>query len=168
MKYLMITILIFAAIGCKIDFGTDNPFTGNSEADEDAASCIVTDDGRCLLTPYVVNQSKQICDKVNSCLGVAYGQDGENCSRILPYQTGLENYNQPAQKYYAALNTLYQNKKINVNARNWDECLAAINALACDSAVFTSAFNVNDPTNYSNIHTILTVSESCANIYTLK
>lgn len=168
MKYMMIAILVLATSSCKFDPNEDNPFTGY-HGDKPTGDVPLDCDATCPQTHYVREQVKQICDKVNACIEEVSPGSTDKCSKLLPYQTGLETYYTTLNtKNYSELNKLYIKNKLTVDTRKSEECLAAINTLTCASAEFNNAFNVNDPTNYSNIHTILTVNESCVNIYTLK
>lgn len=158
---LLLTILI-SLTACKELDGTDvdNPFWGGQEEPCQGGK-------RCMPTPYIDIQAGVICKKVDQCLGVAPGSPQETCTQNIFEQTGLEVFiNTPATNY-SQLKQLYNKKELLVNSKNWNDCLAAIDALDCGSQQFTNAFNINDPQNYSNIHQILLSHEMCVNIYSV-
>ena len=125
-------------------------------------------DDSCVTTPYILEQAHLICTKINLCLGVNAEDPKATCTNLLPVQNGLENFVATSARNYNQLNQLYKKKKLTVDGRNYEQCLAAIDLLTCDSAVFTSAFNVNDSNNYSQIHQILTTNAACGLIYSPK
>lgn len=163
MSFLCLTLSALALTACRDLNGDekDTPFlTGQDD------NCLPA--GRCLVTPYVIDQANLICEKVNGCLGLAMSNPKATCMNLLPVQHGLDQFITTSAKNYNQLNNLYVHKKVNVDGRNWEQCLAAIDQLTCDNNIFTSAFNVNEPHNFSQIHQILAASPACASIYTQK
>lgn len=163
---LVMSILIlclFSLSACKELNGTDvdNPF-------QDGLQEPCNGQGRCMPTPVVMIQTNIICEKVDQCLGIPNDDPQESCRNLLPNQNGLETLITPPATNYAELNQLYNQKKLNINWPNWNTCLDAIQHLECNNSTFTNAFNVNDPHNFTNIHNVLTASEMCLNIYSLK
>lgn len=163
---LLTTVLILSLLSlsaCKEFNGTDvdNPF-------QDGLQEPCNGNGRCMPTPYVHLQTHVICKKVNQCLGIPNTDPQETCHDLLPNQNGLESLIATTAKNYTELNQLYNQKKLTINSQSWNSCLEAIQHLECNSSNFTNTFNVNDPHNFTNIHNILTVSEMCLNIYSLK
>lgn len=138
-----------------------NPIVGGQDDD-------CTKDATCILTPYVLDQANLICTKVNSCLGLNDTDPKATCMNLMPVQNGLDTFVTTSARNYNQLNHLYFQKKINVDGKNWEQCMAAIDQLTCDSSVFTNAFSISEPHNYSQIHQILSASEACALIYTPK
>lgn len=159
---ILISLILISLTACKELNGTDvdNPFQGQEEPCQGKS--------RCMPTPYVIIQTGVICEKVNQCLGVADNSPAENCSKLLPDQNGLESFlNTPAANY-SELNQLYNAKKLTVNAGNWNNCLSAIQDLDCNSPEFNNSFNVNNSTDYTNIHQILLSDAKCTEIYEVK
>lgn len=156
---LLMTILV-SLTACKELEGTDvdNPFWGG-HADPCQGS------KRCLPAPYVHIQVGVICRKVNQCLGGATDTSEDNCTEIIFEQNGLETFIHTPATSYSQLNLLYNNKQLSTDSKNWNDCLAAIDSLECDSQQFTNAYNINQPQNYTNIHQILLSSELCMNVY---
>lgn len=164
MSFLCIAAAALTLTACRDLNGEDkdNPIVGG----QDDSSCEQT--STCVVTPYVVDQATLICEKVNGCLNLAMNDPKATCMKLLPVQYGLDQFVTTSAKTYNQLNNLYVHKEINVDSRNWEECTAAIEQLTCSDSVFTNAFNVNDPHNYSNIHQVLAASPACTTIYTPK
>lgn len=158
--------LLFAATlsACAMN-GTDvgNAFSPGESANDCGANLYNSGDvsSSCVQTPYIFNQVSRICKK----LGDVQEIDKLACYDSIMQQPGLSSFLQVKQDTYFELEKAYRAKEINVDSEKYGVCLRAIEEANPSDPIFQSAFDINNPTRFDDIHNILKLDASCVEVY---
>jgi hypothetical protein len=167
-KFICLILISFIVSSCKFDIGTD---VGNPAKPQQDNGQMQPGEGcgksRCMPTPIVMNHIVHICKKiVTQCLGLSLDSTFmSNCVAEIYLVPHLQNFISINVDNYKTLETLYRQKEISYDLQKFDSCHQKIENLTCESSEFNDAFNVNQPEDYSKVHNILYVDQSCQNIF---
>jgi hypothetical protein len=151
-------LLILLNFSCAKSPGTD---TGNPAHDPDAQCGGLT---RCMPNPWVLELVHYINKKIGSCQDLP--DDGSyNVLNLIYQQPGLNLELPIFEANLFEAEKSYNTKNLLASKSSFSNCVDVIEKMACDSSIFTAAFDVSNPNDFSNIHKIFRADSSCQSMF---
>lgn len=152
-KSMIITLILLSFVGCKIGTDTGNPVQNPQAGQGENPEC---ENGRCAYPMETSLLRAHICYKIQTCFEI----ENSTCYESVGETQGLNQVLALPYHMWNELDQAYMQKQIASNKPALDSCHLKIEELSCDTDLIKSTY---DPltNNYSNVHNILLVDESC-------